>query len=253
MKRFLLEPVEDLASCLEVQVLGAPNRLVAIVLVLVCGAACWFVYVPVHELLHVAGCEVTGGDVYELQMLPRYGGALLARVFPFVVSGGEYAGRVTGFDTKGSDLIYLATDLGPFVLSVFIGVPFIKACTRRRRVWLLGPALIVGLAPVYNLPGDYYEMGSVVTTRVATVVTGDWYPPAYEAVRSDDVFRLIESMTESSEEFELAEGESPAVAGVLVGISSVVGIFLALATYAAGAAFARTRRGGGGVGPDSTA
>ena len=49
------------------------------------------------------------------------------------------------------------------------------------------------------------------------------------------------------EEFELAEGESPAVAGVLVGVSSVVGIVLALATYAAGVAFARTRLGRGFV------
>ena len=250
MKRFLLEPLEDLASCLEKQILPAKGRLVTVILVLLTGAVTWWVYVPVHELLHVAGCEVTGGDVSELQMSPIYGAALLARLFPFVVPGGEYAGRVTGFDTKESDLIYLATEFGPFLLSVFMGVPLIKACARKRHPLLFGPALILGLAPLYNLPGDYFEMGSVVTTRAVSVLTGADTPPAYAAIRSDDVFRLVGSMTGEMEEFRLADDESPMVAGVLVFVSAVVAILLALATYAAGAALSRTRLFGG-IGPSS--
>jgi hypothetical protein len=41
--------------------------------------------------------------VWRLEIDPLYGGALLARWLPFVEAGGEYAGRLSGFDTAGSD------------------------------------------------------------------------------------------------------------------------------------------------------
>src|ERR1051325_6446569 len=75
----------------------------------------WWVYVPIHELLHAAGCLAAGGAVSRLEIDTIYGGALLARVFPWVVAGSDYAGRLSGFDTRGSDAIYLVTDLLPFV------------------------------------------------------------------------------------------------------------------------------------------
>jgi len=55
----------------------------------------WWIYVPIHELLHAAACLLAGGEVTRLEIAPQYGGALLARIFPFVVSGGEYAGRLS--------------------------------------------------------------------------------------------------------------------------------------------------------------
>ena len=42
-----------------------------------------------HELLHAAACLAAGGEVTRLEIAPQYGGGLMARVFPFVVSGGE--------------------------------------------------------------------------------------------------------------------------------------------------------------------
>ena len=77
----------------------------------------WWVYVPLHELLHAFGCLAAGGEVSRLEIAPVYGGGWLSKLFPFVVPGGPYAGRLSGFDSHGSDWIYLATDLAPFARS----------------------------------------------------------------------------------------------------------------------------------------
>src|SRR5262249_20119331 len=94
-------------------------------------AAGWWLYVPVHELLHAAACAVAGGTVSRLEIDPLYGGSLWARIFPFVTSGSEYAGRLSGFDTGGSDAVYLATDLGPFLLTLVPGVWAMRWTARR--------------------------------------------------------------------------------------------------------------------------
>ena len=120
------------------------NPYLGMLLLLVSMSLSWFVYVPIHELLHAAGCAATGGSVTVLEIQRLYGGALLAEVFPFVVPGGEYAGRLSGFDTHGSDLVYLATDALPFALSVFPGVFLLHLCTRRRRPFLFGLAAVLG-------------------------------------------------------------------------------------------------------------
>ena len=116
--RLLFRPALDLLRG-EARCVRRPLDLLALALGLAAG---WFVYVPVHELLHAAGCATTGGTVTRLEIAPLYGGALLARIFPFVVPGGDYAGRLSGFDTRGNDLVYLATDLAPFVLTLLPGV-----------------------------------------------------------------------------------------------------------------------------------
>jgi len=147
----------------------------------------WFLYVPVHELLHAAGCRLAGGTVSRLEIAPLYGGALLARVLPFVVSGGEYAGRLSGFDTRGSDWIFLATDLAPFVLTLFPGVWLWRRAARRRRSFAFGLALPLALAPFLSLPGDAYEIGSLLVTHL----------PAWqgaEVLRGDDVFLRAEAV-----------------------------------------------------------
>ena len=100
LKRFILDPIYDLATGIDVHIARAERRGVAIAKLLVAAVATWWVYVPIHELLHVAGCLLTGGTVSELQVAPIYGGAWLARVFPFVVSGGDYAGRLSGFEDE---------------------------------------------------------------------------------------------------------------------------------------------------------
>ena len=98
MRSFFRQPIDDVIACLErlVDVKRPALRLLGLLLV---GAATWIIYVPIHELLHVAGCVVTGGTVSELELSPLYGAAMLQKIFPFIVVGGEYAGRVTGFDT----------------------------------------------------------------------------------------------------------------------------------------------------------
>ncbi|MEE2674815.1 MAG: hypothetical protein VX466_13520 [Myxococcota bacterium] len=190
--------------------------------------AAWYVYVPIHELLHALGCWATGGSVTILEIQTQYGGAILAEVFPFVRAGGEYAGRLSGFDTHGSDLVYLATDALPYVLSIVLGVPLLRACGRASRPLLFGPAIVLGLAPFYNLPGDYYEMGSIVVTRI--------FGEPWDNLRSDDFFDVMQGLWQTPE-------------AVFVGCSSLLlGIALAYATWDAGDRLARAW-----VGPPDTA
>ena len=182
-------------------------------------AVAWYVYVPIHELLHALGCVAAGGTVTTLEIQTQYGGAILAEVFPFVRAGGEYAGQLSDFDTHGSDLVYLVTDALPFALSLVIGVPLLRACGRASRPLLLGPAIVLGLAPFYNLPGDYYEMGSILVTRM---LGEQWHP-----LRSDDVLRVMDGL-----------GRSPE-AVLVVFTSLAVAIALAYATWEAGNHLAR--------------
>ena len=185
----------------------------------------WYVYVPIHELLHALGCAATGGTVTTLEVQTQYGGAILARVFPFVVAGGEDAGRLSDFDTHGSDLVYLATDALPYLLSVVVGVPLLRACARRSRPLGFGPAFVLGLAPFYNLPGDFFEMGSIVVTRG---LGPDWHE-----LRSDDMFRLIDRLFSSPPDAGLAASL------VAVAASFVVAIALAYASWWLGDLLAR--------------
>lgn len=219
--------------------------------------AAWFLYVPVHELLHAAGCSLAGGSVTRLEIAPQYGGTLLARLFPLVVAGGDYAGRLSGFDTHGSDLIYLATDFAPYVLSVLVGVPLMRICTWRRRPVLFGVAVVIGLAPFYNAFGDYYEMGSIITTRVVTLLGVDadpvgngasavgaeppespGGPAAFGGIRSDDVFRLVGDVVSRPGELGLHGAGEMGAAMVLILASLLVGLLLAMLTYRLGDAVA---------------
>ncbi|MGZ6333769.1 MAG: hypothetical protein ACXWP5_14190 [Bdellovibrionota bacterium] len=83
------------------------------------GAALWIV-IPLHELLHAAGCALTGGTVQRLEIQPVWGGALLAHLFPWVVSGGRYAGRLSGF-RPSSDFSYFVTVLLPHAVLAPVG------------------------------------------------------------------------------------------------------------------------------------
>ncbi len=178
----------------------------------------WWIYVPLHELLHAFGCIFSGGTVSRLEIDPLYGGGLLAQVFPFVEPGGDYAGRLSGFDTGGSDGVYLATDLAPFLLTVFPGVWALRWASRRRSGLGFGFWLPFALAPFMSLTGDAYEIGSIVVT---------WLPPwsgMEEILRSDDIFRLFP---------DLGKLAAPPWGGAGLGV--LVGSLWAFATYALGA------------------
>ncbi len=181
----------------------------------------WWVYVPLHELLHAFGCLATGGEVSRLEVDPLYGGALLARLFPWVVSGSEYAGRLSGFDTGGSDAVYLATDLAPFLLTL-VAVWALRRAARAGRPGLFGMAAPFALAPFLSLTGDAYEIGSVLVTRLPPWST------AAALLRGDDVGLVAE---------RLAAAPAAPWAGFLV--ACLVGVAWAWITYWLGGAVAR--------------
>jgi len=256
VRRFFRQPIDDVLACLE-PIVTVKNPVKVLVPLFVSLIVNWVIYVPIHELLHAFGCWVTGGTVTRLEIQPHYGGSLLAKVFPWVVSGSEYAGRLSGFETFGSDLVYLATDFAPFVLSVILGVPLLKLCKGRRRPILFPMGIVLGLAPFYNLPGDYFEMASIITTRASTPLARPLNPSAADALetpcpenqgsptagfrclRCDDVFKLIGTYCTKPAELHLRKtGEMLAAAGIILA-SLAVALLLAFATYALGSAFSR--------------
>ena len=241
--RIAREPLDDYFAAIDrlrdarVGIIGAfAQALVAIV-------ATWFAYVPVHELLHAWGCLVAGGSVTRLDIAPEYGGRWLATIFPYVRSGSEYAGQLSGFDTHGSDLTYLSTVLAPYLLTMLIGVPLLKwaggsaGVSMRARPVLLGVAIVLAYAPIISLTGDYYEAGSIVVTRAAqsvdsTVPLARW--------RSDDLPKLVSSLHSSG-----------ATIGDWIGvaISSLTGLLFAWLTYRVGGLLFSVARRFLGTGP----
>ena len=238
MWKLVLTPLDDLAGGLT-RLADARRPMAALFISVAMLIVSWFVYVPIHELMHAGGCVAVGGTVSQLEIAPQYGGALVARWFPFVVPGGEYAGRLSGFDWKGSDFIYLVTDFAPYLLTVFIGVPLLRLCGRRRRPLLFGVAIVVGLAPFYNVIGDYYEMGSIVVTRAATLLGGG-EEIAFAGIRSDDVFKLVGELISKPETIGLDSTGQVVWAVILALVSFLLGVILAIATYLLGDIAART-------------
>ncbi len=180
----------------------------------------WWLYVPLHELLHAGGCVAAGGSVSRLEIQRVYGGALLARHLPFVVAGSEYAGRLSGFDTHGSDLVYLATDLAPFLLTLFPGVWGLRRCAKRGWALGFGMALPVALAPFVSLGGDAYEIGSILLTRLPPWSGG----VLREVLRGDDLMGRAAEVA--------AVGGWWAWSGLVA--ATLLGLAWAIATYALG-------------------
>jgi hypothetical protein len=173
-----------------------------------------------------------GGSVSELDIDPLYGAALLQRVFPYVHVGSDYAGQLRGFDTHGNDVTYLLTDFLPFVATILIGVPLLRAAGRAvqtpmAQALLFGIALPIALAPFISLTGDYYEMGSIIVSRAATSLVPSVDPARW---RSDDLFKLAGDL------FGTGGGGTPAD-GLALALSFAVGTVLAFLTYALGAAW----------------
>jgi len=239
IRSFFRRPLDDVMPAMEhLMTRGNPAKVMLPMLGLMLG--CWFVYVPIHELLHCYGCIWTGGTVTELELQAHYGGNWLKPYFPFIVTGSAYAGRLSGFDTKGNDWIYLATDFGPFALSVLFGVSLLRLCARKRRPWLTAPAFVVGLAPFYNIQGDYYEMGSTIVTRVLTLATGGGNPPRFEGLRSDDIFTLVPDILLNPAKLGLDPRFSTTLFALLVFLLGMtLSVLLAFATYQLGDLVAR--------------
>lgn len=228
---FMAAPLTDYVAALEA---AFPSlRLSSAAAVLIMAIVTWWIYVPIHELLHAYGCIWTGGEVTRLEIDAAYGAAWLQQIFPFVAVGSEYAGQLTGFDTRGNDLIYLATDFLPFTLTILIGVPLLQSAARERQrplraAFKLGVAMPIAFAPFMSITGDYYEMGSILVSRVAS-----WFVAEFdvERWRSDDVFKLAGELMGAGGTLFDAAGVSAAF---------VVGFVLMFVTYAAGTWWAGT-------------
>lgn len=235
--RWLVQPLIDLAGAMDAAL--SRGRPVPSLLALILSAAvAWYLYVPAHELLHAAGCVLSGGEVRRLAIHPAYGGALLSAILPFVESEGTYAGRLSGFSTGRSDLRYLATDAAPFILTIALGVPLIRLAARRPSPAMTGAAAVLALAPFISLTGDYYEMGSILVTRAASPFETPPEPgdPAtgLMRLRSDDLIALSASLARASRaELDEIPG-GPIGAALLTAAGAAVGLSLAVATYGAG-------------------
>ena len=152
--------------------------------------ACWWIYVPIHELLHAYACIALGGEVQELQVGRLYGGGILEQFVPFVRAGGGYAGRLSQFDTGGSDLVFLATDCAPYVPSVLAAFPLLRLARTWRSASLFGPGVVLLAAPLMSLTGDFYEMGSILISDGLRVVTSASFSGELASLRHDDLFAL---------------------------------------------------------------
>ena len=179
----------------------------------------WHLYVPVHEMLHVAGCLLSGGEVETLTLKAQYGGLILQKVFPFVTAESEYAGRLTGFKTPNA-WAYALVDFFPYTLSLF-GITLIACCRRKKMAFFLGLGIILAFVSFISIPGDYYEAVSLFTTQVAKAIN-----PSLQAdvLVSDDVFRSIKRLWEA--------GNLNWIVGTLILLGFMVAVYLACLTLA---------------------
>ena len=183
----------------------------------------WWMYVPVHEFLHVAGCVVTGGEVRELRLDTIYGGRLFAQVFDFVKVGSAYAGQLTDFDRE-PDLRYLSTVQMPFLLTIFPAVWLFQKCGRVGHPLGFGFLLPVALAPFVSITGDAYETGSILVTQLPP-----WSSPEMrELLRGDDLVLCARRVSQAA--FSPWGGWA---------LSSLIGIVWAFAVYGLGALVSR--------------
>ena len=229
--RILRLPLDDYLAALEAVLAG--GIAVPVATMIVAAVVSWWVYVPIHELAHAFGCLWTGGTVTRLEIDAIYGAAWLQRGFPFVSVGSDYAGQLTGFDTHGSDLRYLATDFAPFLLTIVVGVPLLRAAgsgrSPLRSALLLGVALPIAYAPFISVTGDYYEMGSILVSRAVTV----WSPGV-----SPDRWRSDDAIKRASELFGAGGDGGIGDAAVMVA-AQLLGVVLLFATYWLGERWSR--------------
>lgn len=225
-------PLRDFFAAMETSL--AEGRPVCLFVILISAVISWWVYVPLHELAHALGCVIAGGKVGKLEISRIYGASLLKSVFPFVSVGSGYSGRLAGFDTGGSDLVFFVTDFMPYVFTILVGVPLIESIPSLRSSSLIkslcfGLSVPFAYAPFMSVFGDYYEMGSLFVSRLLPSFVS--VPDPYRW-RSDDLIRLLHNLSESKAGFNGLD---------LVAIISslLIGTALIFATYRAGALCSR--------------
>jgi len=160
---------------------GRSQDLLVLMLVFVAG---FFLYTPLHELMHAGAAILMGGSVSELAIAPLFGGKLLARILPFVVAESEYAGQLTGFSVPNR-LAYAVVDGAPYLLSL-PGVALLEAARRRVSLPLGGLGFLVTWIPLTQFSGDFFEAWSLILSYAhAGLLAGT---EAKDFV-SDDAFR----------------------------------------------------------------
>ena len=228
----LSSPWRDFLSAMDASSRRSPP--LSIIIVFFCLLISWWIYVPTHELLHALGCMIGGGRVSRLEISPVYGAAFLRHFFPFISVGSEYAGQLTGFDTFGSDSTYFLTDFFPYLLTIILGVPLLKSAFSKTAPFpfnsiKLGIAIPIAYAPFVSVTGDYYEMGSIVISRL-TVWAFPGFKPFYW--RSDDALKLARQLFFSVQAPDIRD---------VIGLSTafLLAIALAFGTYGLGVFWSR--------------
>jgi len=122
------------------------------------------------------------------------------------------------------------TDFLPFVMTILIGVPLLRAAAQSERTpaaqaALFGIALPLVLAPFNSLTGDYYEMGSIIVSRLALIAQPDLDLARW---RADDLFKLTGARFGE-------DGGGTAADALAMSAAFLLGCGLAWLTYAAGA------------------
>jgi hypothetical protein len=94
---------------------------------------------------------------------------------------------------------------------------------------LFGAGLPIAFAPFISLTGDYYDMGSILVSRVASWLDAGLVLTRW---RSDDLFKLAGQLFGT-------DGTGTALDALGLALSFLVGAALALGTYALGVAFSQ--------------
>jgi hypothetical protein len=217
LRAVTIEPWRRLEACLE-RVIAGPRPLARLLVVAICAAAAWWVYVPLHELAHAGGCVSCGGEVRRMTLAPLYGGRIAARCFSWIDDRTSYAGQLADFSTGGSDLCYLWLVLAPFVATP-LARPLLRRASRRRSAPGFAAGVVLAAVPVLSIPGDFYEAASIVVTHAA----GGLLPDA-SRLRSDDLVGLVSRLA--------ARGAAPLEWAAVIG-AATLGLLAALALTAA--------------------
>ena len=169
---------------------GSNKKLV--ILLLVFFVSFW-IYVPIHELMHAFATFLVGGEVRELAIDATYGGVFFAKIFPFVVSESEYAGQLTDFTTPNK-FAYFIVDMFPYLLSL-PGVLLIRLAAKYKRLWLFSLGFLLMLVPLTQIFGDFYEAASLSMGEIMSLLNPSLDP---NLIVSDDMFKLLSTIDESS-------------------------------------------------------
>ena len=205
------------------ELLVGPRGIQRLIIILVGLLLGWWIYVPLHEFLHVAGCLLGGGQVTTLHLDPLYGGHIFASLFSFVSAGGDYAGRLTDFDTGGSDWVYALAVYAPFFLTL-PGFQLMKWSGNSSRSLPFGLAIPFAFAPVISLTGDFVELGSLTLFQA-------WQgtESMHRSLVNDDLFRLIEELGSDASTLSL---DQPVVVS-FIALSVILGSGMAWSTLIA--------------------